>query len=225
MTSFLHLSSACLFLIVPAVAEHQSPVFSNASLSNEFQERRESEPVKGEKGDAQNIYKATERLKRAVNGNSVVKNQCQIQQHSVEVEERTEIVEARGCSLVVKTIKTSNLRDGPQKLRFTFYADLADLSTPASVEPLNFSQCKPAQGALIKVKSRAQPGKNVRTTRGPDSAPGNSQTSSEQQETAAKKDLSFFFSDAAIARRTARALDHAVALCGGKEWPDEDDLP
>jgi hypothetical protein len=37
--------------------------------------------------------------------------------------------------------------------------------------------------------------------------------------------LSFFFSDEAKAKKAARSLDRAVRSCGGKEWPDEDDLP
>jgi hypothetical protein len=225
MSSLLPIYSLCFLLAVPVIAESQNLTSSSVLSFSAYQEGRESKRTQAEKGDAQSIFKATERLKRTVNGNFVVKNHCQVQGRSVEVEESTEIAEVDGCNLIVKTVKTSNPSDGRRERRFTFYANLGDLSTPASVEPLSFSQCKPVQGALVKVMSRAQPGKTVRTTRNSTSPPEGGQASTDQQETPARKDLSFFFSDTAIARRTARALDHAVTICGGKEWPDEDDLP
>ena len=224
MNSSRHIFSLCLFLI-PIVAESQNPVFSTVSRLSDFQERKESERPKTEKGNAQSISKATERLKRVVNGNSVVKNQCEVQGHSVEVEEKTEIAQMDGCTLIVKTVKTTNPGAERRELHFTLYANLADLSTPASVEPLSFSQCRPVQGELVRVMSRTQPGKIIRTTQNSTSQPRDGQPHTEQKESPDRKDLIFFFSDTAVARRAAGALDLAIALCGGKEWPDEDDLP
>jgi hypothetical protein len=34
-----------------------------------------------------------------------------------------------------------------------------------------------------------------------------------------------FFADPAAAKHAAKALDRAIKACGGREWPDEDDLP
>jgi hypothetical protein len=155
-----HIFSLCLFLI-PIVAESQNPVFSTVSRLSDFQERKESERPKTEKGNAQSISKATEQLKRAVNGNSVAKNQCEVQGHSVEVEEKTEIAQMDGCVLIVKTVKTTDPGADGRELHFTLYANLTDLSTPASVEPLSFSQCRPVQGELVRVMSRTQPGKVI----------------------------------------------------------------
>jgi hypothetical protein len=226
MSSFLRIFLLCLFFGVLYSAESQILHLPSLFPFAERQEAGKNERARTNKpGDAKSIFNAAERLKRAVNGNSVVKNQCQFQGHTVQVEESTEIAEANGCNLVVKTVKTSSPGEGQRQLRFTMHANLADLSTPASVEPQNFSQCKPEQGTLLKVMSRAQPGKSIPTSRSSISQPSAGQTSSEDQEAPARKDLSFFFSDAAIARRAARALDRAVAICGGKDWPDEDDLP
>ena len=190
---------------------------ANVSAASERQERTEKDVARRSKApNVQSILKATERLKRVVNGNSVVKNQCLIQGHTVQVEERTEISEADGCHLIVSTVKTSGAGEGRQLLRFTMHADLADLSTPASAEPQSFSGCNPEKGVLLKVMSRVQPGKSIPTSR----------TSMSQPSAApARKDLSFYFSDAVIARRAAQALNRAVSVCGGTEWPDEDDLP
>lgn len=225
MGSPLHILSLCLFVVVPIVAESQNPVFSAGPRLNEFQVRKESERPKTEKGNAQSIYKATERLKRSVNGKSVVKNECDAQGHSVEVEEETEIAEVDGCSLIVKTVKTTNPAADSKELQFTLYANLTDLSTPAAVEPVSFSHCKPREGSLVRVMSRAQTGKVIPTAQNSTLQPRDGQPHTEQKETPGRKDLSFFFSDLAIATKAARALDRAVAVCGGKEWPDEDDLP
>jgi hypothetical protein len=225
MNSSRHIFSLCFFLLIPIFAESQNPVFSIVPRLSEFQESKESERPKPEKRNAQSIFKATERLKRAVNGNSVVKNECQVQGHSVEVEEKTEIAQMDGCTLIVKTVKTTNPGAERRELHFTLYASLADLSTPASVEPLSFSQCRPVQGELVRVMSRTQPGKIIRTTQNSTSQPRDGQAHTEQKESPERKDLIFFFSDTAAAKRAAGALDRAVALCGGTEWPDEDDLP
>ena len=217
--------SLCLFLMIPIVAESQNPVFSTVPWFSDFQEHKESERPETEKGNAQSISKAIERLKRAVNGNSVVRNQCDAQGHTVEIEEKTEIAEVDRCKLIVKTVKTTNPgADGPE-LHFTLHANLTDLSTPASVVPLSFSHCQPMEGSLVRVMSRTQPGKIIRTAQNSTSQLRDAQPHTEQKEAPGRKDLSFFFSDIAVARKAAGALDRAVALCGGKEWPDEDDLP
>lgn len=225
MHSSHHAFSLCLFLVIPIVAESQNPFFSTVPWFSEFQERKESERPETENGNAQSISKATERLKRAVNGNSVVRNQCDAQGHTVKVEEKTEIAEVDGCNLIIKTVKTTNPGADGRELHFTLYANLADLSTPASVEPLSFSQCKPVQGELVRVMSRTQPGKTIRITQNSTSQPRDGQPHVEQKESPRRKDLTFFFSDNAVAQKAAEAMDRAVALCGGKEWPDEDDLP
>ena len=102
---------------------------------------------------------------------------------------------------------------------FTLYANLAELTTPTSVQPL-ISPCKPVDGPILKVMSRTEPGKTLRSMRrlNVQSFPGT-------EEQSIRRDLSFFFSDAAAANKAARALDRAIEACGGKEWPDEDDLP
>jgi hypothetical protein len=216
MNSFLRVLSLYAIFWVPENPRSQ-PMTSPSVLPVVYrQERTEKKEARARKpGDVQSILKATDLLKRVVNGNSVVKNQCQIRGRTAEVQENTEISEADGCNLIVRTVKTSGYGEDRRQLQFTVRASLADLTTPASVEPQTFSGCKPGNGVLLKVMSRVQPGKSIPTSR----------SSTAQAETApARKDLSFFFSDAVIARR-ARALDHAVAACGGREWPDEDDLP
>jgi hypothetical protein len=225
MNSSRHIFSLCLCLVVPIVAESQNSFFSIVPWFSEFQGRKESVRPETKRGNAQSISKATERLKRAVNGNSVVRNQCDAQGHSVEVEEKTEIADVDGCNLIVKTVKATDPGADGRELHFTLHANLADLSAPASVEPLTFSHCKPMEGSLVRVMSRTQPGKIIRTAQDSTSQPRGGQPHTEQKETPGRKDLSFFFSDIAIARKAAGALDRAVALCGGKEWPDEDDLP
>lgn len=226
MSSFLRIFSLCLFFGAPYSAELQLLHLRGVPPFAERQEGRENERAPTNKpGDAKSIFNATERLKRAVNGNSVVKNQCQLQGHTVQVEESTEIAEADGCNLVVKTVKTTSPGEGQLQLRFTMHVTLGDLSTPASVAPQNFSQCKPDQGTILKVMSRAQPGKSIPTWRSSTAQPSADQKGSVKQQAPVRRDLSFFFSDAAIAGRAARALDRAVATCGGKDWPDEDDFP
>ncbi len=225
MNSSHHIFWLCLFLVIPMVAESQNPVFSPVPSSREIQERKEAERPESKKRNAQSISKAIEQLKRAVNGNSVVRNQCDTQGHTVEIEEKTEIAQVDGCNMIVKTVKTTNAEADGRELHFTLHANLADLSTPASVEPLSFSHCKPMEGSLVKVMSRTQPGKIIGMAQNSTSQPRDGQAHTEQKEMPGRKDLSFFFSDNAVARKAAGALDRAVALCGGKEWPDEDDLP
>lgn len=192
-----------------------------------YQERGEAEHEKpGKPADKQAIADAMERLRRSVNGKAIVHNCHQSKGHDVKVEEGSEITQITGCDLILKTRKMTTLQDGPRGLEFTLYAHLADLTTPASVEPQSFSECKPATGAILKVMSRAQPGKRVRATRRSMAESANGAGKAEQPETQITTgDLSFFFSDADMARKAARALDQALKVCGATEWPDEDDLP
>jgi hypothetical protein len=229
-----NLSQRSLFVAVlfglPLFAT-QSVVAQNFLLVLPHQERRDADREgAGETASKQNIVGATERLRRSVNGRAAVRNVCQSKGNDVQVEEHTEITQTSGCDLVVKTRKTNSLPDGQHDVVFTLYVHLADLTTPSSVEPQSFSQCKTTQGAVLKVMSRAQPGKVLRATRRSNfiPAPGSKPESSKPEEPetpTTRSDLSFFFSDAASAAKAARALERAVKVCGGREWPDEDDLP
>jgi hypothetical protein len=174
----------------------------------------------------QSLADVMARLKRSVNGKAMVRNQCRSQGKDFEVDESTEIADISGCKVIFKTRKSTISPEGRREVEFTLDADLADLTTPPSVDPQSFSQCKPVEGAVLKVMSRAQPGKAVRATRQLTS-PSTSGTSkaAEAEVQPARRDLSLFFPDPVTARRAARALDQALKLCGGKEWPDEDDLP
>jgi hypothetical protein len=71
--------------------------------------------------------------------------------------------------------------------------------------------------------SRTGPGKSLHAVRR--SSPPNTVENAEAQ--IRRHDLSFFFPDEAKTKKAARALEQeqAVRRCGGKEWPDEDDLP
>lgn len=177
-------------------------------------------------GSKQRMAEVAEQLRRNVNGKAVVRNQCKLQGQVVQVEESTEIAEISGCKMIFKTRKRSNSEDGLQDLEFTLYANLAELTTPASVEAQTFAQCKPTGGAVLKVVSRVEPGKKLVVTRRKTSpqTTGNEEAD-EREAKIARNDLSFFFTDSGAAKKAARALEQAVKLCGGKEWPDEDDLP
>lgn len=142
-----------LFLGVPQTVISQSYLVTGQESGESDRERL------GKPASKQSIAEATERLRRSVNGKAIVHNCHQSKGHDVRVEESSEITQITGCDLILKTRKTTTLPDGPRELEFTLYAHLADLTTPASVEPQSFSECKPATGAILKVMSRAQPGK------------------------------------------------------------------
>jgi len=176
--------------------------------------------------DKRLLAQATTRLQQAVNGKAVVQNDCQRRGKSFKVEESTEIVEIKGCEATFKTRKRSTSADGVQQLEFTLFANLAELTTPVSVEPATSAECKSVSTPILRVASRAQPGKKVRATMQTISRPADgNQASDEKPAATTRNDVSFFFHDPAMAKRAARALDRAVKLCGGQEWPDEDDLP
>jgi hypothetical protein len=174
----------------------------------------------------QRLGEITDRLRRNVNGKAVVRNQCESGGEAVEVEESTEVTEINGCKMTFKTLKTSTSPDGRRGLEFTIYANLAELTTPASVAKQTFPHCQPSGGDVLKVMSQAEPGKKIRATRRATSRSAMGTSGSDEAEVEiARSDLSFFFADPIAAKKAARLLDQAVKLCGGKEWPDEDDLP
>lgn len=188
------------------------------SQEPEAQHEREERLMSHEK-----LAELTERLQRLVNGTAVVKNQCQVQGQElqgqeVQVEESSQISDISGCKVILTTRKTTAFAAGPRLVEFTLAANLADLTIPASVQKQTFSRCKPVDGAVVKVMSRAAPGKTVRVTR------RENKVQATETETV-RGDLSFFFPNLAAAQRAARLMDQVVRSCGGTEWPDEDDLP
>jgi hypothetical protein len=204
----------------PVVSQNSFPVVPYQERSDADRERA------GRTAGKQSIAAATERLRRSVNGKALVGNRCQSKGSDVQVEESTEITHTSGCDLILKTRKRTTSQDGRRELEFTLFAELSDLTTPASVQPQSFSQCQSVQGAILKVMSRARPGKVVRATRRSNSNSGSGTSKTEEPEAQTiRRDLSFFFPDTVTATKAARALDQAVKVCGGEEWPDEDDLP
>lgn len=175
------------------------------------------------RSDRSTIAERTEELRQSVNGKAVVRTRCISRDHELNIEEVTKIIGVGGCNMTVQTrkITTSGNYDERRELEFILYTNLAELTTPASVQPQTFSPCKSVDGPVFKVMSRTEPGKSLRAVLR--SNPANTEKNAESQ--MRRNDLSFFFPDEAKARKAARALDKAVRRCGGKEWPDEDDLP
>jgi hypothetical protein len=162
-----------------------------------------------------------------VNGKASVRNRCRAQGKESEIEETTEVVETDRCKLVVKTTKTTRTshtpKEGPADIQpaveFLIYADMSELTTPVLVEPQKFPQCDAGGLGVLKVSSRSDPKHPIqvlRRSRATKPDGGTKQT---------RRDLSLFFADPKAAKRAADTLDRAVKACGGKEWPDEDDLP
>jgi hypothetical protein len=172
-------------------------------------------------GNPRVISQATEQFQNSVNGKSSVKERCQLQGKDIQVEETSEVLERRGCGLVLRTRKVSRSSEGQKQLEFTVYADLKELTTPVLVEKQSFAQCHPVGSVVLKVSSRSQPGKALQLQR----SETDSTAKAGQVEKQTRRDLSLFFADAGAANRAAKALDRAVTACGGNEWPDEDDLP
>lgn len=172
------------------------------------------------------ISAAVSEFHRAVNGKASVRNRCQVQGKKSEIEENSEIVETDHCKLVIKTVKTTRPDERPndssvnlqQSVEFTIYADFAELTTPVRVEPQKFAQCDAGAGVL-RVSSRSDPKQSLQVIR------RSQATKPGEGEKQTRKDLSLFFADPKAAKRAADALDRAIKACGGKEWPDEDDLP
>jgi len=198
-------------------SSHSIPVSTQETTEKEG-ERERHKPA-----SSQAVRRAIEGLRQAVNGRSAVRNRCQAHEREVEVEESSEILEATGCSIIVKTVKKA----GPESevLSFTLRANLLDLTTPASVEPLHLANCRPEAGTLVQLVSRAKPGKSIRTTRVASGTQPAANQPVPEGEAPARRSLTFFFPNAELAQKAAKALNRAVAVCGGEEWPDEDDLP
>ena len=171
------------------------------------------------------IAAATADFQEAVNGRASVRNRC-TQGKEIEIEETTEVVERDRCKIVLKTTKTTHDKDSPkdsadsrQTIEFTINADLSALTTPVLVETQRFAQCDAGGSAVLKVSSRSDPKQPIRVVRR--SPPATKEDGIKQT----RRDLSLFFVDPKAAKRAADALERAVKACGGKEWPDEDDLP
>ena len=170
------------------------------------------------------ILAATGELQKAVNGKALVHNHCRTQGKEIDIEETAEVVERERCKIVVRTTKTTRLNASPKKpsdsqaIEFMIYADLSDLTTPVLTENQRFAQCDAGLFDVLRVSSRTDPKQLIRVVR-------RSLTTKDEGSKQTRKDLSLFFADAKAAKRAADALDRAVKACGGKEWPDEDDLP
>ena len=215
-----------LAIVILGFSLMTSQMLSSQTVVAAYQERADEDRDRhGKPADQKTIGEVTEQLKRSVNGRAVVRNLCLSRDNEVQVEESTEISETNGCNVTFKTRKATISQDGRHEVEFTLYPDLTELTTPLSVQPQDSSQCKPVGGAVrLKVMSRAQPGKLVWVTRKARFHGANEKSSVDEPESqTTRNDVSFFFPDMAAAKKAARLLDLAVKLCGGKEWPDEDD--
>jgi hypothetical protein len=192
----------------------------------DFSKTQEDEEGARQPANSQTISSATRDFQRAVNGKTLVRNQCRAQGKSVEVEETAEVVEVDKCKVVIKTVKTTHAgEDGEHSsqpaVEFLIHADLSDLTTPVLVETQKFAQCDAGGAGVLRVSSRSDPQKPMQVIRrSRPSAATDPQTAKQT-----RRDLSLFFADPVAAKKAANALDRAVKACGGKEWPDEDDLP
>ena len=186
---------------------------------------QESEEETRRPASAHVISAATVEFQKAVNGKAVVHNRCRANSKEIEIEETSEVVERDDCKIVLKTQKTTHPHesqkdsaDSQQPIEFMIYADLSELTTPVLVEKQRFAQCDAGALDVIRVSSRTDPKQQIRVVR-------RSLTAREEGSKQTRKDLSVFFAGDKAARRAADALERAVKACGGKEWPDEDDLP
>lgn len=201
-------------------------LFSQTAVAAHQERADEDRDRPGKPADKKTIGEATEQLRRSVNDKANVRNHCLSQGKDAQIDESTEISEISRCRVTFKTRKTTLSQDGHRELEFILYADLAELTTPTLIQTQSSSQCKTVGGALLKVMSRVEPGKVVRVTRKATFHSPNEKSSVDEPETqTTRNDVSFFFPDMAAAKKAARILDRAVKLCGGREWPDEDDLP
>jgi hypothetical protein len=209
-------------------------------------EERASRP-----SNSRDILAATGEFEKAVNGNAIVQNRCRVQGKDIEIEEITEVIKRDGCKLVVRARKLTRAADTQaaacaaesekksstnrqsvvgqkqstewqQETEFTVYADLSELTTPIVVEKQKFAQCEAGGTGVLKVSSRSEPGKTLQVIR---RSPSNGVTQEGPEVKQTRRDLSLFFSNPAAAEKARKALERTVKSCGGKEWPDEDDLP
>ena len=215
-----------VFIVLPATGHDQriSPELVARAASSRTQDEDEKPRSPA---SARAISAATSEVQKAVNGKASVRNRCHVQRGESEIEENSEIIEADHCKLVVKTTKTTHAGDtanesssNPQQsVEFMIYADLSELTTPVLVEPQKFAQCDAGGAGVLKVSSRSDPKQPMKVIRRSETTkPG-------EGEKQTRKDLSLFFADPKAAKKAADALDRAVRACGGKQWPDEDDLP
>jgi len=201
--------------------------------------------------NSKDILRVTEEFERAVNGNAIVRNRCRVQGKEIEIEETAEVIETDACKLVVRARKVTRAAeaqptgrplqaekksstdrqatdgqeqyaDGQKEIEFMVYAELSELTTPVLVETQKFGQCEAGGAGVLKVSSRSEPGKTMQVIR---RAPANGLTKEDQGVKQMRRDLSLFFSAPEAAEKARKALERAVKSCGGKEWPDEDDLP
>jgi len=201
--------------------------------------------------NSQDVLEATGKFEKAVNGSALVRNRCRFQGRDIEIEETAEVIERDGCKLVVRARKvtraavppaaggpaeaekkTSTDRQpadsnehsakGDKGIEFMVYGDLSELTTPVLVEKEKFGQCEAGGAGVLKVSSRSEPGKAMHVIRRSE-ANGTIKEHDGVKQT--RRDLSLFFSVPAAAEKARKALELAVISCGGKQWPDEDDLP
>lgn len=217
---------SCVVIVVLSSSGHSqriTPVPAVRATSSRIQEgdeksRRPQSP--------RAISAATIEFQKAVNGKASVRNHCLVQSNESDIEEKSEVIETNHCQLVVRTTKTTRSAvtsnegspGAQQSIEFSIHADLSKLTIPVLVEPQKFAQCDAGAGVL-KVSSRSDPKEPMRVIRRTQGA------SPEADEKLTRKDLSLFFADPKAAKTAAGALERAVRACGGKEWPDEDDLP
>ena len=112
--------------------------------------------------------------------------------------------------------------EGQREIEFFVYADLSELTTPVLLEKQKFAQCETGGAGVLKVSSRSAPGTAMQMLRR-SPASGNMKDDAGVKQT--RRDLSLFFSVPGAAEKARKSLERAVKSCGGKEWPDEDDLP
>ena len=218
------ISTVLALVLIPLALSSQTLTFTPSLVPIKGQEKRNRDPeYKDRLANPQAIRRAIEGLRQAVNRHSAITTQCRVQGQDVDVDESSEIMETKGCAVVVTTVKRNRSQAG--YTRFTRRAHLKALTTPTSVEPLKLSGCEPKTGALFQIMSRAQFGKTLRTTRVSQTTDPPPNHPIAEEEVPPRKGLSFFFASPELAKKAARALDRAVAVCSGGEWPDEDDLP
>lgn len=197
-------------------------LFLSACLSIAQEREQEAQPSANSTVAKARLRRNAEILTKVVNQSASVENDCTKDGKDARVVEKSKITELEGCRLVVKMRKTTIFATGEREVTFTTEANLEDLTTPVAVESQTFAGCHAKEGQILKVSSNAAPGKKLKVTR--TAKGGNSEDAKESSEIA-RRDVTFFFHDAVAAPKAARALEHLVKLCGGNEWPDEDDLP
>lgn len=170
------------------------------------------------------LQRTSVELQRLVNASASVENECKRDGSVVRVLERSTISEFNACQLVLLTRKTTIFPTSQRELDFTTYADLADLTIPIAVETQSFPSCQSKNGPIWKVTGNLAPGKTMRVTRESKSAAAVAAPPQTPTEIA-RRDLTFFFTDPAAAKKAGHALETAIRLCGGAEWPDDGDLP